>query len=60
MILLGLFVVTPIFNDIRAIALWTMMDFKADDHDVSPDSFSVENIPHQSNLTITENLKYKK
>jgi hypothetical protein len=53
MILLGLFVVTPIFNDIRAIALWTMMDFKADDHDVSPDSFSVENIPHQSNLTIT-------
>jgi hypothetical protein len=31
-----------------------MMDFKADDHDISPDLFSVENIPHQSNLTITQ------
>jgi hypothetical protein len=50
---LGVFIIVTIFNDIRASALWTMMDFNTDDHDVSPDFFSVENIPHQSNLTTT-------
>jgi hypothetical protein len=53
MIFLGRFVVAPILDDIGTLALGTMMDFKADDHDISPDLFSVENIPHQSNLTIT-------
>jgi hypothetical protein len=58
MIFLGRFVIAPIFDDIGAIALWTTMDFNADDHDVSPDLFSVENIPHQSNLTITSSFNW--